>query len=161
MRALGAARAALAVVVVLVMGAAILGIGMGDAPKPEDPAPKGAALTASKQRIASGSASVKAGAQEYEAHGCDSCHAIAAGGSKGVLGPRLDTLADDDVKGIVGDITDPRDEIVPGYEANLMPDDYAKEMSSKEIREVADYIKAASGDEPKGKGKGKGDGDEG
>lgn len=137
-------RLGLAAVVVAVMGIAILGIGMGDAPKAEDAAPTGAALTASKARIAHGGAQVQEGRKEFESEGCASCHAIAADGKKGVLGPRLDT-DHDPADEILGSITMPRKDIVEGYEANLMPTNYAKKMSKGELDAVVAYIQAASG----------------
>lgn len=85
------------------------------------------------------------GKREFEAQGCDACHAIAATGANGRLGPRLDTLADDKVADIVESITEPRKDIAPGYEADLMPVDYAKRMDAGEIKAIATYIKAASG----------------
>ena len=54
------------------------------------------------------------GKREFEARGCDACHAIAATGANGRLGPRLDTLADDKVADIVESITEPRKDIAPG-----------------------------------------------
>jgi mono/diheme cytochrome c family protein len=130
---------------VLAVAVAVAGIAMGSAPKSPDPAPTGAALTASKQRIASGGGQVQEGKREFEARGCDACHAIAATGANGRLGPRLDTLADDKVADIVESITEPRKDIAPGYEADLMPVDYAKRMDAGEIKAIATYIKAASG----------------
>lgn len=130
---------------VLAVAVAVAGIAMGSAPKSPDPALTGAALAASKQRIASGGQQVQEGKREFEAQGCDACHAIAATGANGRLGPRLDTLADDKVADIVESITEPRKDIAPGYEADLMPADYAKRMDPGEIKAIATYIKAASG----------------
>jgi mono/diheme cytochrome c family protein len=124
---------------------AILGVGMGDAPKSPDPAPTGGALIASKQRVASGSAMVQKGKEEFQHEGCDACHAIAATGAKGKLGPRLDTLAGDSVDDDVKNIIKPRADIVEGYEPHLMPTDYAKRMSAADVRAVAMFLKAASG----------------
>lgn len=144
-------RVALAAVVVVVMGIAIVGIGMGDAPKSDDAAPTGAKLVASKTRIAAGDAQVKEGRTEFKSEGCSSCHAIAADGYKGVLGPRLDADTDP-AKEIRTAITDPRADIVKGYEANakLMPINYGTKMSPDELDAVVAYIKAASGSAKKG-----------
>lgn len=144
-------RIALAAVVVIVMGVAILGIGMGDAPKSEEPAPTGAALKASASRIAAGGKQVQEGRKEFESEGCASCHAIAADGRKGVLGPRMDTYTDP-AADVLKNITMPRSDIAQGYEANLMPTNYAKKMSKAELSAVVAYIQAASGKAKDGKG---------
>jgi mono/diheme cytochrome c family protein len=144
-------RVGVAVVVVVIMGVAIAGLGMGDAPKSEKPAPAGGALRASKERLAAGGEMVQEGGKEFASEGCASCHAIAAGGRKGALGPRLDTDTDP-ADEILSSITKPRADIVKGYEANLMPADYAKRMSKDELAAVVAYIKAAAGKEAKGGG---------
>lgn len=148
-------RTGLAAVVVVVFALAIAGVGMGDAPK-NDPAPTGAALTASKAAIAGGDEQVKEGAKEFEQEHCDSCHAIAATGAKGQIGPRMDAQGDEGLDDIAENIEKPRKDIKDGYEANLMPTDYSKRMTPDEIAAVAKFIKAASqtGEEKKGEEEG-------
>ncbi len=136
-------RIGLAAVIVVAFALAIAGVGMGDAPK-NDPAPTGAALTASKAAIASGGDEVKEGAEEFEEEGCDACHAIAATGAKGQLGPRMDAQGDEKLEEIEENIAKPRKDIKDGYEAKLMPTDYSKRMTPEEIRAVAKFIQAAS-----------------
>lgn len=137
---------------VLALVVAVTGIAMGSAPKSPDPAPTGAALAASKARVAGGGEQVQEGKAEFESEGCDSCHAIAATGANGKLGPRLDTLTDDKPADIVESIREPRKEIVQGYEAKLMPADYAKRVDPAEITAIAAFIKAASGSKKAGGG---------
>ena len=146
-----ALRVALAALVVVVMGIAVAGFGMGDAPKPEDPAPTGAELVASKSRLAQGGKEVEEGRTEFKSEGCASCHAIAADEIETVLGPRLDTDKDpaDEIR---TSITRPRADIVKGYQANLMPTDYAKKMTPAKLDAVVAYIKAAAGEEKSGDG---------
>lgn len=132
----------LAAVVVL---AAVAGVAMGDAPKSPDPPPSAKDVAAARQRIAAGGPTVQKGKEEFQAEGCDTCHAIAATGAKGKLGPRLDTLADDSVHDDVDNIVKPRADIVEGYEAHLMPTDYAKRIPADDITAIATFIKAASG----------------
>lgn len=136
-------RIGLAALVVVVLGLAVAGVGMGDAPK-NDPEPTGAALTASRAAIAKGGEQVREGMQEFESEHCDSCHAIAATGAKGQLGPRMDAQGDEKLADIEENITEPRKDVKDGYEANLMPTDYAKRMTPEEIEAVARFIKAAS-----------------
>ncbi|UTI66056.1 cytochrome c [Paraconexibacter antarcticus] len=134
-------RTALAALVVVAFGLAIAGAGMGGPPA-GDPAPKTAAVTVAKQAIAR-NATAAEGAKEFESEGCDACHAIAATGAKGKLGPRLDTDSDP-VRETAGNVTDPRTDIAEGYEAKLMPTDYASRMSAEEIRAVATFIHTVS-----------------
>lgn len=135
-------RIGLAAIVVVVLGISIVGIGMGDAPR-NDPAPTATELAASKAAIAKGGADVQEGKHEFAEQHCGTCHALAATGEKGQLGPRMDAQ-DDEVGEIAENIAEPRKDIKKGYEANLMPTDYAKRMSREEIQDVATFIQAAS-----------------
>jgi len=84
------------VLVALVMGAAIAGVGMGDAPAERQAAPSATAVAAATGRIAAGGAATTArGHRLFEDEGCDRCHAIAATSAPGRLGPRLDVIDDD------------------------------------------------------------------
>lgn len=127
---------------IVVLLVAIAGAGMGHAPK-NDPAPSGPQLAASKRAIAAGGADVQRGRDLFEAQHCDSCHAIAATGADGRLGPRMDAQ-DDPLRDIAGNITDPRADIKPGFEGKLMPTDYASRMTAAQIKDVAAFVKAAS-----------------
>ena len=144
-------RLALAAVVVVLGVLVVFGVAQGGPPK-SDPAPTGAALAASKTRIAKGGKDVREGMMEFESEGCDRCHSIAATGADGKIGPRLDTLADDSVSTDVTNIVKPRADIVKGYPADLMPTDYAKRIKPDEIQAIAKFLKAASGSEKKKRG---------
>jgi mono/diheme cytochrome c family protein len=126
----------------VVLALAIAGVATGSAPK-NDPAPTAKELASSKAAIASGNAAVQHGEALFESQHCDSCHAVAAIGAKGKLGPRMDAQ-DDPLRDIVGNITDPRTDIKPGYEGKLMPTDYASRMSAADIKDLARFVKAAS-----------------
>ena len=146
-----------AVGVVIVMGTAIVGIGMVDAPAESAPAPSPAQVAAAQQRIAEGSAMVRAGRHTFEDAGCDRCHSIAAIGAHGKLGPRLDTLRED-TDDIAQAVSDPRKDIVDGYPAELMPTDYAERLAPNAIAALARFIAAASGAEDgarEGRGRGR------
>jgi len=140
------ARAVLAAVVVLVLGAAIVGIGMGDAPATRERAPSAARVAAAERRIAAGAASVRAGRRAFEDEGCDRCHSIAAIGAGDKLGPRLDKL-DDDLDDIAESIGEPRDDIVDGYAEELMPTDYERRLGAAKVRALAAFIATAAGTE--------------
>lgn len=151
-------RLVLAALVVLVMGGAIAGIGMGEAPAEREAAPTRDAVQAAKQRVSAGGAVTARGRQLFADEGCDRCHAIAAIGAGGRLGPRLDRV-DDDAEDIAESIADPRDDTVDGYPEKLMPTDYGRRMDDEEIRALAAFVAAASGgeagDDRRGRGRGR------
>jgi len=69
---------------------------MGEAPAERRAAPGTTAVAAAKARIAAGGAVTARGRALFEGEGCDRCHAIAATGAEGMLGPRLDAIDDGD-----------------------------------------------------------------
>jgi len=142
-------RLALAALTVLVMGLAITGIGMGEAPAERDAAPSPSAVAAAKQRIVAGGAAVARGRDLFEDEGCNRCHAIAATGADGRLGPRLDAI-DDDADDVAEAIVEPREDIVDGFPERLMPDGYAQRLSDAEVNQLAAFVAAASGGEAEG-----------
>jgi mono/diheme cytochrome c family protein len=156
-------RLVLAALVVLVTGCAIAGVGIGRAPAEREPAPSQAAVRAAAQRLAGGGATVARGRKLFAEQGCDRCHAIAAIGAGGALGPRLDTL-DEDADDIAESIVRPREETVDGYPEKLMPTDFAARMGDDDIAALAAFVAAASGgeaaggDDGHGRGRGRGRG---
>ncbi len=139
-------RLVLAALTVLVMGVAITGVGMGEAPAERVAAPSPAAVAASKARIAAGGADVTRGRARFEDEGCDSCHSIAAIGAEGKLGPRLDAI-DDDADDIAEAIVEPREDIVDGFAEKLMPDDYGDRLSDAQVADLTAFVAAAAGSE--------------
>ncbi len=83
-----------------------------------------------------------AGAQVFAANGCGGCHALAAAGSTGAVGPDLDkSLAPDDHAADIEEmITDPTAEIVPGYPPNVMPQDYGKSLTKTQLSDLVSYL---------------------
>jgi cytochrome c553 len=157
-------RIALAALTVVVMGGAIAGIGAGQAPAEGRPTPGPAQVAAAQQRITAGGAQAARGRRLFADQGCDACHAIAAVGADGGLGPRLDALVDD-ADDIVESIAEPREEIVDGFPGTLMPTDYAQRMGDADVRALAAFIAAAAaagaregGGADSGRGRGRGDG---
>ena len=139
-------RGLLALAVVVAMGCALLGVGMGESPAERVPAPSKAEVAASAQRIAAGGAAVQRGRELFADEGCDRCHAIAATGAAGALGPRLDTL-DKDFDDNLESIAEPREEIADGFPDNLMPTDYADALGDADVRALAAFVTAAAGGE--------------
>jgi mono/diheme cytochrome c family protein len=139
-------RGVLIVLVALVMGCAATGIGTGEAQAERQAAPSPAQVAAARQRIAAGGATTRRGRELFASEGCDRCHAIAAIGADGKLGPRLDTIenkADD----IAESIVDPRHDIADGYPEKLMPDYYGKRLSNSQVQALADFIAAVTSGE--------------
>jgi mono/diheme cytochrome c family protein len=137
-------RALLAFVAVAVVGAAILGIGMGEAPAQRAQAPSAAQVAAARQRLAAAGAEVRRGRALFADEGCDRCHSIAATGAGGKLGPRLDTL-DEDLDDNLESITDPRKEIAEGYPGELMPASFDDRLDDADLQALAAFVTTASG----------------
>jgi mono/diheme cytochrome c family protein len=151
-------RAALAAIVLVVMGCAIAGVGMGEAPAEREPPPDAAQVAATQGRLAAGGAGVRRGRELFGEQGCDRCHSIAAIDAGGLLGPRLDTL-DDDLDENLESIAEPRHDIVDGYPEQLMPADFGERLSDAELRALAVFVTAVGrGEDGGGRGRGRGRG---
>lgn len=84
------------------------------------------------------------GEQLFTSIGCGSCHTLAAAGTTGKTGPDLEeTLAtDDNTAGIEEMILHPNAEVIEGYPANVMPQDYGQTVSSEELQALAEFLVA-------------------
>src|SRR5699024_10434845 len=82
------------------------------------------------------------GAQVFANNGCGTRHTFAAAESGGVTGPNLDEVLapNDDAAAIEEMIVDPNAEIAPGYEANVMPPNFAELLSPKELEDLVQYL---------------------
>jgi len=81
------------------------------------------------------------GAQVFANNGCGGCHTLAAAQSGGVTGPNLDeALPGQSAAMIDKSIVDPNAEIVKGYPANVMPQNFEQTISAKEISQLAEYL---------------------
>ena len=157
---MSALRAVLALAVAVAIVCAVLGVGMGEAPAERMPPPSTAATAAAKQRIAAGGATVRRGRELFSNEGCDRCHAIAAIGAGGALGPRLDTLTEES-EDVRESIEEPRDHITDGFPEQLMPADYADRLSDADLDALAAFVAASSGlrdEDGGGGGRGRGRG---
>jgi cytochrome c oxidase subunit 2 len=126
-------RAALAVLVTLVLGGAILGVGLG-----EDDGAGGS--TAARPSGADDAVRVLGAVGErgevvFKAEGCSGCHTLADAGSTGRIGPNLDdAIADDDAEEIRRYVIDPG----PG-----MPDRYG-DLPKADLDALVRYLEAAT-----------------
>lgn len=91
-----------------------------------------------------------AGGQIFASAGCGSCHTLSAAGTTGTTGPALEeSLApDDDTAGIEEMIVHPNEEVVEGYPANVMPQNYGQTFSEAEIHQLAEFLVASTPAKP-------------
>jgi mono/diheme cytochrome c family protein len=118
--AAGLAAAALAFAVVA------LGVGIeGDAISPRASAPQ---------------SGHESGRAVFARMGCGSCHALAAAGSSGQMGPDLDSALEHHTRAsLIAQITNPAAD--GGFSA--MPDDFAGRMTARELDSLVDFLLAA------------------
>jgi cytochrome c oxidase subunit II len=75
----------------------------------------------------------------FASMGCGSCHALAAAGSTGQMGPDLDSALEHHTRAtLIAQITAPAGD--GGFSA--MPDDFASRMSSAELDSLVDFLLA-------------------
>jgi mono/diheme cytochrome c family protein len=86
------------------------------------------------------------GAQVFANNGCGGCHTLAAAGSSGVNGPNLDeALPGQSAAEIEEDIVDPNAKITPGYQANIMPQEFGETLSEEELEQLVEYLQESAG----------------
>jgi mono/diheme cytochrome c family protein len=86
------------------------------------------------------------GAQVFANNGCGGCHTLAAAGSSGVTGPNLDeALPGQSAAEIEEDIVDPNAKITPGYQANIMPQEFGETLSEEELKQLVEYLQESAG----------------
>jgi mono/diheme cytochrome c family protein len=93
------------------------------------------------------------GAQVFASNGCGGCHTLAAAESGGVTGPNLDEALPGQSAAMVEEsILDPNAEIVKGYPANVMPQNFSETLSKEEVENLVQYLLKETGGASKGKG---------
>jgi mono/diheme cytochrome c family protein len=81
------------------------------------------------------------GAQVFANNGCGGCHTLAAAKAGGTVGPNLDEVLPGQTLAMIHeDVANPNKEIAKGYPPNVMPQDYAQTLSSKELEDLAKYL---------------------
>lgn len=72
--------------------------------------------------------------------GCGSCHTLAATGSKGTIGPNLDTsLKGKDVDFIEQSLLDPGAMVTKGYERNVMPT-FSATLTKQQLADIVAFL---------------------
>jgi mono/diheme cytochrome c family protein len=127
----------------VVLAATVLvavGVGQGS-PPPQRPV-SAAAVSRELTALAHASGPVARGEVLFSAHGCSDCHTIAAGGSTGQLGPRLDAEPLP-AAAVTAFIAHPPQGI-PGFQSGLMPENFAHRLAARDIDDIAAFVAAAS-----------------
>jgi cytochrome c551/c552 len=82
--------------------------------------------------------------------GCGGCHALAAAGTSGAVGPALDSLSGDAQKAgedlnafIESSIVDPSKFVAPGYPDGVMPTNFEQTLSASDIADLVAFISAS------------------
>jgi mono/diheme cytochrome c family protein len=84
-----------------------------------------------------------AGKSVFNSLGCGSCHTFSAAGSSGAVGPNLDeALQGKDAAFVEESIVDPNKEIAPGYQANVMPDNFGDTLTPKQVSDLVAFLQS-------------------
>ena len=80
------------------------------------------------------------GRQLFTSAGCAGCHTLADAGSTGTIGPDLGQLSRTDAAYVRQSIVDPSAVAVEGFSGDVMPSDFADELSPDEIDALVEYL---------------------
>lgn len=77
--------------------------------------------------------------------GCGACHTLADAGTSGTTGPDLGrALRGQSQADIRTDIVDPNARITPGYQANIMPPNFAQTLTAQQLDGLVAYLATVS-----------------
>jgi mono/diheme cytochrome c family protein len=77
----------------------------------------------------------------FSAQGCGSCHTFKAASATGTVGPDLDTaLKGKDTAFVHESIVDPNKEIAPGYQPNIMPQNFGQTLTPTQINDLVAFL---------------------
>ena len=130
--------------VLVVAGTALVAVGVGQGSPPRQRPLSAAAQAREVATLAHASGVLGSGEALFGAHGCDSCHTIAAGGYSGRLGPRLDIQPPGTTTAAIeASILHPPSGI-PGFESGLMPENFATRLPRRDVQAIAAFVAAAA-----------------
>jgi cytochrome c oxidase subunit 2 len=93
----------------------------------------------SRARAAAGGGADEA--EQLFVSNCGSCHTLAEAGTSGEVGPNLDeTLPDKEPTYVRVGIVDPNAELAPGYQPDVMPQNYGEIFTEQQIDGLVDYL---------------------
>jgi mono/diheme cytochrome c family protein len=112
------------------------------------PTPSGGGSTTSGN-----AAQLAAGKKVFtDSGGCGACHTLKDAGTTGTIGPKLDTVAADAKKAgkplaayVQESIESPNAYVVPGFPSGVMPPDFKKTLTARQIADLVVYILAVAG----------------
>jgi mono/diheme cytochrome c family protein len=92
------------------------------------------------------------GAQVFANNGCGGCHTLAeVPGAGGTLGPNLDEVLPGQTAAMVEQsIVDPEAIIAQGYPPGVMPPDFGKTLSKKELEQLVEFLVKSTSKKSKG-----------
>ena len=83
---------------------------------------------------------------QFFATNCGGCHTLAQAGTTGTTGPNLDdALKGQGAQMISQDITDPNAVITPGYQPNVMPQNFGQTLTPDQLNQLVAYLQTATG----------------
>ena len=72
---------------------------------------------------------------------CSGCHTMKTAGATATIGPNLDKeLGPDPASATRESIVDPNKEIIPGYQANVMPVNYGTALTPTQLDALVNYV---------------------
>jgi mono/diheme cytochrome c family protein len=81
---------------------------------------------------------------QFFATNCGGCHTLAQAGTTGTTGPNLDeALKGMSVAQISQSISDPNAQITPGYQPNVMPQNFDQTLTPPQLQQLATYLQQA------------------
>ena len=83
---------------------------------------------------------------QFFATNCGGCHTLAQAGTTGTTGPNLDeALKGMSAQQISQSISDPNAQITPGYQPNVMPQNFGQTLTPDQLQQLVAYLQSATG----------------
>ena len=83
---------------------------------------------------------------QFFATNCGGCHALAQAGTTGTVGPNLTTaLSGQTAAEISQSISSPNAKITPGFQANVMPQNFGQTLTPQQLQQLVAYLQSATG----------------
>jgi mono/diheme cytochrome c family protein len=83
---------------------------------------------------------------QFFATNCGGCHTLAQAGTTGTTGPNLDeALKGMSAQQISQSISDPNAQITPGYQPNVMPQNFGQTLTPDQLQQLVSYLQTATG----------------
>jgi mono/diheme cytochrome c family protein len=83
---------------------------------------------------------------QFFATNCGGCHILAQAGTTGNVGPNLDdALQGMSATQISQSISDPNAVIAPGYQPNVMPQNFGQTVTPQQLQQLVAYLQQATG----------------